>query len=155
MIGDGETLTAFQEEWFEILFEKYQIEYGAHQHDQHDSDLILSIFQENSLKLINSQSEGEEIDNINGKSTTNSITNSTEISDEKSEGNLSSQSSSSSSSLTTSLPLTISKKILRKCRPQLNLFCSYYACCLLGEIDCTEREWSALMKVIILFLLLI
>jgi hypothetical protein len=36
---------------------------------------------------------------------------------------------------------------VRRCRPPLGIFCVYLACCLVGEIDCTAREWAALMQV--------
>lgn len=135
LIGDDEVFTTPQEEWFEILLEKYQLEYGTHQHEHHDGDLILSVLQDKSL-LSSCFTE-----KLPESSSAANSTDETEISEGKSDRSLSMMSLSTVSSI------TIPKKVLRKCRPPLNLFSAYYACCLLGEIDCTEKEWRALMKV--------
>lgn len=138
LIGDGEAFVSSNEEWFEILLEKYQIEYGVNQHEQHDGDMILSILQDKSIK--------NNINVINSEIDENRLTT---LSDEINLSELKTDRSISTSILTsnTTSSTKIPKKILRKCRPQLNLFCAYYASCLMGEIDCTEKEWSALMKV--------
>lgn len=92
--------------------------------------MILSILQDKSI-----QHSLNVFNNINESSMTD-INNETNYSND------------STFSLKTSSTLSIPKKILRKVRPQLNLFCVYYASCLLGEVDCTKKEWIALMKVI-------
>jgi hypothetical protein len=130
------------EPWFQILLSKYRKEYGTHQHEQHDTDLLTSLLhEEETIRLHFSESSTspslppkwclqDSAIHPETERTTDMTLTETEISQE--------------------LPLSPSlhpKPSNVKCRPPLGLFCTYLSCCVIGEVDCTEPEWTALMKV--------
>jgi hypothetical protein len=111
--------------WFQALLNKYQTEFGGLQHDRHDSDMILGLLLDGPSSAAPRDSTGS--DNSTGSG--------------DSEGTVEMIQSRGSS-----VELRSSHSV-RSCRPPLGIFCVYLACCLVGEIDCTAREWAALMQV--------
>lgn len=111
------------EHWFRILISKYHEEYGTQQHDQHDTDLLASLFYEEE-----NQQTHPTLDHTTWSTEKR---NSTDVRE-------------------TEITILHPNYSSVKCRPPLGLFCTFLSCCVIGEIDCTNDEWKALMKVSIL-----
>jgi hypothetical protein len=135
--------------WFQVLLDKYQSEFGELQHDCHDTDLLLGLllagpppppWSTGSSSVESGHRESIEMTLTSGG------TSAERTSDDSSGGEGGEGGHRLQLPVLPSVNLRSSHSV-RRSRPPLGIFCVFLACCLVGEIDCTAREWDSLLQV--------